>query len=175
MSHRPKWYELRAAAADVDVPYRTTDTGLYSANRVKNYFGENAAVAKLRFEYGTTSDALGCQLRGYVSVDGDSDYRLRARYRRLADDDAFSYVVDGCHRDGTVYVAARGEATYEPGGPEVTHEKRHRSLADAIDPVSWRLAKLELIRRPSETHRHLKSEGLWEGFQSFAAERAAVF
>jgi hypothetical protein len=175
MSDRPKWYEVRAVASDVVLPYRATDEGLYSASRVKTYFGEDVAVAKLRFEYGATADSLGCQLWGYVSVDGDDDYRLRARYRRQTGNDPFSYVVDGCHRDGTVYIAARGEATYEPGGPEVTHDTRRRSLADTIDPVLCRLAKLELVCDPGRAHDHMKSVGVWETFRSFAGERAEVF
>jgi hypothetical protein len=175
MSNQPKWYELRAAASDIELPYRATDEELYSANRVKTYFGENVAVAKLRFEYGATTESLGCQLWGYVSVDGDDDYRLRARYRRQTGEDPFTYVVDGCHRDGTVYIAARGDATYEPSGPEVTHDKRRQSLSETIDPVLCRLGKLELVCDPAKTHDHLKAAGLWETFQSFAGEQSEVF
>jgi hypothetical protein len=168
-------YQLGAAAESVSLPYRRSDEALYSANRGKTYFGEDVAAAKIHFEYGLTGDALGLQLRGYIKVDGSPDYRLRALYRRPRGSTRFQYAVDGCHRDGTVYLAATGDVSFDPVGEEVDHDPGHKRLRDVVRPAAVRLAELEFVCGHGDAYDHVVDTELFEDVASFLTGRDELF
>ncbi|MCF2166321.1 hypothetical protein JT689_04595 [Halobacterium sp. GSL-19] len=168
-------HRIGAAAAAVSRPYQRGGEQLYSANRVKTYFGEDAAVAKLRFEYELTEAVLRLRFNGHVSVDGATDYRLRAVYRRPLGSNPFTYAVRGSHRDGTVYITATERVAFEPAGDTVDHNPGHKRLADVITPVQRRLAELELLHDHRGAYAHLSEIDAFDGVSSFLADREEIF
>jgi hypothetical protein len=168
-------HRIGAAADAVSVPYRRTDDRLYSASRVKTYFGEDVSAATVTFAYGLTADTLALQLKAHVSVDSATDYRLRARYRRARDATPFRYAVDGCHRDGTVYLAATGDVAFEPSGEEVDHNPGGKRLRDVVLPAARRLAALEFLCDHRRTYGHLDDAGLLDEAVSFLGEGDGLF